>query len=60
MRLSAILGPLTYGLVTWITGGNHRIAIVSTGLFFVVGWILLARVDVQRGARVARRAASRP
>jgi UMF1 family MFS transporter len=60
VRLSAILGPLTYGLVTWITGGNHRIAIVSTGLFFVVGWILLARVDVERGARVARRAASRP
>ena len=60
VRLSAIVGPLTYGLVTWVTGGNHRIAIVSTGLFFVVGWILLARVDVERGARAARQAASRP
>ena len=58
VRLSAIVGPLTYGLVTWVTGGNHRIAIVSTGLFFVVGWILLARVDVERGARAARQAAS--
>ena len=57
VRLSAIIGPLTYGLVTWGTGGNHRLAIVSTGLFFVVGWILLARVDVERGARAARRAA---
>ena len=60
VRLSAIVGPLTYGLVTWVTGGNHRIAIVSTGLFFVVGWILLTRVDVERGARAARQAASRP
>jgi len=60
VRLSAIVGPLTYGLVTWVTGGNHRIAIMSTGLFFAVGWILLARVDVERGARVARQAASRP
>ena len=59
VRLSAIVGPLTYGVVTWVTGGNHRIAIMSTGLFFAVGWILLARVDVERGARVARQAASR-
>ena len=60
VRLSAIVGPLTYGLVTWVTDGNHRIAIMSTGLFFVVGWILLARVDVERGARAARQAAPRP
>ena len=25
---------------TWITGGNHRVAILSTGLFFVLGWVL--------------------
>jgi hypothetical protein len=29
VRLSAILGPMTYGLVTWLTDGNHRLAIVS-------------------------------
>ncbi|MBL8326357.1 MAG: MFS transporter [Rubrivivax sp.] len=53
-RLSAILGPLTYGLVTWLTGGNHRLGILSTGLFFVVGWVLLRKVDVERGSRAAR------
>jgi len=28
---------MTYGLVTWLSGGNHRMAILSTGLFFVLG-----------------------
>jgi UMF1 family MFS transporter len=58
VRLSAIVGPLTYGLVTWVTGGNHRLAILTTGLFFVVGLVLLRRVDVERGARRARSAAA--
>ena len=55
-RLAAIVGPVTYGLVTWATAGNHRIAIVSTALFFVLGLILLRPVDVARGAREALRA----
>ena len=58
VRLSAIVGPLTYGLVTWVTGGNHRLAILTTGLFFVLGLVLLRRVDVERGARSARAAAA--
>jgi MFS transporter, UMF1 family len=49
-RLSAIVGPMTYGLVTWITAGNHRLAIVSTAAFFVIGLVLLRQVDVERGA----------
>jgi UMF1 family MFS transporter len=52
-RLSAIVGPVTYGLVTWLSAGNHRLAIVSTGLFFIVGLVLLRKVDVERGATVA-------
>jgi MFS transporter, UMF1 family len=46
VRLSAIIGPLTYGLVTWATTGNHRLAIMTTGLFFVVGLFLLRRIDM--------------
>jgi len=53
VRLSAILGPMTYGLITWLTDGNHRLAIVSTGLFFVAGLLLLALVNVQRGIAAA-------
>ena len=52
-RLSAIVGPLTYGVVTLLTAGNHRIAILSTGLFFVLGLVLLARVNVARGIAAA-------
>jgi MFS transporter, UMF1 family len=49
VRLSAIVGPITYGLVTVATSGNHRLAILSTGLFFVLGLVVLRRVDMQRG-----------
>jgi MFS transporter, UMF1 family len=58
VRLSAIIGPLTYGLVTWLTGGNHRLAILSTGVFFIIGLWLLRHVDMARGARAAATADS--
>ncbi|MDZ7590992.1 MAG: MFS transporter [Rubrivivax sp.] len=53
VRLSAIVGPITYGLVTLLTGGNHRIAILSTGVFFLAGIVVLRRVDVARGSAAA-------
>jgi UMF1 family MFS transporter len=48
-RLAAILGPLTYGAVTWATGGNHRLAILLTGVFFVAALGVLAFVNEARG-----------
>ncbi|HYG45163.1 MAG TPA: MFS transporter [Bordetella sp.] len=54
IQLAAVVGPLTYGLVTWMTAGNHRLAILVTGVFFVGGLLLLARVDIRGG--LARRA----
>ena len=36
-----IIGPMTYGLITWITGNDQRLALLCTGLFFVVGLVLL-------------------
>jgi UMF1 family MFS transporter len=54
IRLAAILGPLTYGAVTWATGGNHRLAILLTGAFFVAALVVLAFVNEKRGrAQVA-------
>ncbi|WP_420226498.1 MFS transporter [Pigmentiphaga litoralis] len=55
-RLAAIIGPLTYGMVTWITDGNHRLGILITGVFFVIGLLVLTRIDMRRGEalRVAR------
>ena len=54
IRLASIVGPLGYGLITWLTEGNQRLAIASTTVLFVVGWLLLLPVNVQRGqARAA-------
>ena len=52
--LSAVIGPITYGAVTWMTGNNQRLAIVVTGLFFVAGLIALIPVKVARGAALAQ------
>lgn len=52
-RLSAIVGPVTYGVITLMTGGNQRIAILSTAAFFVLGLLLLAPINVARGMQAA-------
>jgi UMF1 family MFS transporter len=53
VRLSAVIGPVSYGLVTWASGGNHRLAILATGIFFVGGLLLLAPIDIARGRKAA-------
>jgi UMF1 family MFS transporter len=53
VKLSAILGPVTYGLASWITQGDHRLAILITGSYFVVGLLILYGVDAQRGRAAA-------
>ncbi len=53
IRLASIFGPLTYGAITWATGGNQRIAIASTAILFVAGCIILTKVDMQRGRQAA-------
>jgi len=53
VKLSSILGPVTYGLVTWLTHGDHRLAILVTGLYFVAGIAIIASLDVKRGRRAA-------
>jgi len=53
IRLSSIVGPLSYGAITWATRGNQRLAIMSTAGLFVVGLLLLVKVDVARGRAAA-------
>ncbi|MCK9215505.1 MAG: MFS transporter, partial [Rhodoferax sp.] len=55
-RLASIGGPLSYGLITWMTDGNQRIAILSTSALFVLGLLLLMPVNMQRGRQAAERA----
>jgi UMF1 family MFS transporter len=49
VKAASVIGPLTYGLLSFVSGGNHRVAMLATGLFFIVGMLLLLRVDVSAG-----------
>ena len=49
VKVASILGPLCYGLVSWAGAGDHRLAILVTGLFFVAALIVLRGVDTGRG-----------
>ena len=55
VKLSSILGPLTYGLTVWISAGNHRLAMLLTGIYFVVGLMILLGVNIRRGRKTAMR-----
>ena len=56
VRLASIVGPLSYGAITWATGGNQRQAILSTTVLFIMGLLVLLRVNVGRGREAALRA----
>jgi UMF1 family MFS transporter len=52
-KTAAMIGPLVYGLVAWLSQGNHRLALLATTIFFVVGLALLMTVNERRGRAVA-------
>jgi len=54
-RYAGILGPLVFG---WVAAywGNSRNAILAVVVFFIIGALLLTRVDVEAGRREARAA----
>ncbi len=52
-KFAGIAGPLLFGVVSQIAGGS-RLSIVSLIIFFVVGGLLLTRVNEQEGIRVAK------
>lgn len=45
-KSSAVFGPLVFGFVSWQTG-SQRIAILTTGIFFTIGMIILSKVKEQ-------------
>jgi len=55
-HVASIVGPLTYGLISLVAAGNHHAAIAFTMVYFVVGLILLLRVDETRGIAAAEAA----
>ena len=52
-RVASIIGPLMYGLVTWTTGGDQRLAIAATSILFVIGLALLVPINMRRGQQSA-------
>jgi UMF1 family MFS transporter len=52
-KFAGIFGPLLFGVVSQIAGGS-RLSIVSLIIFFIVGGLLLTRVDEKEGIRVAK------
>ena len=54
--VAAIVGPLSYGAVTWMTGNDHRMAIAVTGLFFAAALLALMPLNLDRGRRAAEAA----
>jgi UMF1 family MFS transporter len=55
VKAASIFGPITYGAVTFIFPGNHRLGIFVTGIYFVIGLLLLRSIDIERGRAAALR-----
>jgi UMF1 family MFS transporter len=55
VKLASIIGPLTYGVASWLTHGDHRQSLLITGSYFVAGLLALRGVQAARGHRAARR-----
>jgi len=56
IRLASIIGPLGFGAIAWATGGNQRLALLSTTGLFIAGLVLLLPVNVRRGRAAALQA----
>ncbi len=56
VRLASVLGPLLYGLVTWASSGNQRLALACTAILFALGLLLLTQVRLPQTAPASRTA----
>lgn len=53
VQVAAIVGPLTFSAVLYLTDNNYRLGMIITGGFFVIGLLLIATIDIERGRRAA-------
>lgn len=51
-KATSFLGTFLFGLIIWLKG-SARLAIVSLLVFFLLGWAIVARVNVKEGRRQA-------
>jgi UMF1 family MFS transporter len=57
-KFAGLLGPLVFAVVGQLFG-TSRLSIISLIVFFIVGGLILARVNEEEGVRVARAADAR-
>lgn len=57
-KFAGLLGPLVFAVVGQLTG-TSRLSIISLIVFFIVGGLILSRVNEDEGVRVARAADAR-
>ena len=48
--IANIIGPMTYGIITWLTHNDHRFAMLMVGSYFVIGLVLLLPMKVKASA----------
>jgi UMF1 family MFS transporter len=51
-KFAGIAGPFVFGLVGQVMG-NSRLAIISLVIFFIIGAVLLSRVNEREGVKIA-------
>jgi UMF1 family MFS transporter len=44
-KSSSIMGPMVFGMVSYTLAGNQRAAVLAVGAFFLIGLVLLQRVN---------------
>jgi UMF1 family MFS transporter len=49
-KSSSVIGPFIFGYVAVVTGGNQRFAVLTVSVLFIVGLILLQRVNDPKAA----------
>lgn len=49
-KSSSVIGPLIFGSIAVATGGNMKLAVMALSPLFVVGWLLLQRVNDPKAA----------
>ena len=52
-KFNTVIGPILFSVVNQVTG-NSRLAIISLVIFFIGGILLLSKVDIVRGVKVAK------
>lgn len=51
-KFNTVVGPAVFSLINQLTG-NSRLAIISLVVYFLIGMVLLTKVNIERGVKAA-------